>query len=622
MSAGPEGPQIRRVGVYAVRERVTYKYLPLFTDNGYKILLERKGRGARKVRASIISLTNNICHIEFANEEELIDGINRCNDNRLTPFAESLANAVMSYVRNWDEMALMNRIVRLYSLTPKLFNSLTVPTQQSESLRELNGAIEAWEPIKNRLLDDVMGTVKELRMIVGSSMSLGTNKELKDFADYLTECISKLQMFVELISSSNTLPKLDIILEVFRVMFSEEIADLLELIIACGLTLRYVDRSRGIINNRPVWLLIVSEPSSLKTTTMNMISKSPYVLIINDVTPAAFLPADPNQRGLVEDMHNRVTLIPSLSPIAEKKETDAREILSILESIYDGYYPRATAMGRREAIVDTVVIGALTTEIFETKFQEPLIAYGSRFLIYRYAIPSTRWRFISKLLQYPWISSLMSSLRTLISSIFTYLMESVTTDLLNAVVIPPSYERDLDVLAELMARLRVCFHRRIFYDPSSGSRIDEIEITQYDIPIRARMQLLNIARASAVVRSAPRFLGYPMVDLRAMQLCAKLAIAGSSKYLRDILLESVKHAGAANLTPDTLALTLKISKQTVYRYTEVLYRVGILIDTSPILVDPKYLCVIDRYLFGGRVCRGENSTEGLVAPANDDNMPI
>jgi hypothetical protein len=53
------------------------------------------------------------------------------------------------------------------------------------------------------------------------------------------------------------------------------LAEVFELVVSCGLTLRFVDRERGLIGNRPTWLLIVAPPSSFKTTILSLLKDSP-----------------------------------------------------------------------------------------------------------------------------------------------------------------------------------------------------------------------------------------------------------------------------------------------------------------------------------------------------------
>jgi hypothetical protein len=311
------------------------------------------------------------------------------------------------------------------------------------------------------------------------------------------------------------------------------------------------------------------------------------------------LPADPQQEPVITKIHNKVTLFSTLSQLAEKDEKAAREVMSKLESIYDGWYGRDTAKGSRESIVDTVIIGALTPDIYERTFLGPMISYGSRFLIYRYSIPDDIGLTISKMLTYLQMSRFLDLLRDLASILFIEAMEGVTSSILYNTVIPPSLEHDIDMLSKLLAKLRVSFHQVRYQAEDESGRlkwVTEYEITQTDIPIRSRIQLTNLVKANAVIRSVPRFLGYPVVNEHAVRLAAKVAIGSSSKYIADILVYVAKERDIANLNQNIVAKALKISKSTLYRYVNVLYQIGILIDTAPIMLDEEYRGVLEKYL--------------------------
>jgi DNA-binding transcriptional ArsR family regulator len=319
------------------------------------------------------------------------------------------------------------------------------------------------------------------------------------------------------------------------------------------------------------------------------------------VTKASFLPADPAQEPLISKMHNKVTLIPTLSIIAEKKPDEAKEILAILERIYDGEYRRGTAKGARGEIVDTVIIGALTTEVFENTFLRKMLAYGSRYLIYRYTISSSIALAIADMLSAPEFSRLLQSFRSLASFLFTYAMDNVNATKLNSVVLTEEQRRDLEVLAELLAKLRFVFHRRIEYEEEevdgkkSKVQYEVLEITQTDVPIRSYIQLLNVVRANSIIRKVPRFLGYPQVDDHAMTLAAKLALTSSHRIAHDIIVYLMKNHDTV-ATVNDVAKYVNTSRSTVYRYLDILQAVGVVTDTANPRLEEKYYKVLSKYL--------------------------
>lgn len=600
---------MKRIGVHVVKESVSNSRLPLFTDNGYQILVERLRKG-RKYRAIISKNFEPFCDARFSDPQELAESMKKC-DQDISQYAENLADAVFQYINSWSSLALRNDIRRIYGLVQRDTNQImsrqmvnsypfsvflygnTSISRGSYSGEKIIELIHSGlgEKIKELKSIPFFSHLKPFNSIANKSGEKDIVKEL-NLVDYLWSCLNQSEP-EELLTFNN-------LFDMYRALFGDDVGDLLELVVTAGISLRFVDRENGLSSNRPIWLLTVAPPSSLKSTTINMISKAePYVYVGKDLTPASLLPADPQQEPVIAKMHNRVTLFSTLSQLAEKDEKAAREVMSKLESIYDGWYGRDTAKGSRESIVDTVIIGALTPDIYERTFLGPMISYGSRFLIYRYSIPDDIGLTISKMLTCPQMTRLLDLLRDLASILFIEAMGGVVSQILYNTVIPPSLERDIDVLAMLLAKLRVSFHQVKYQAEDESGRpkwVTEYEITQTDIPIRSRIQLTNLVKANAVIRNAPRFLGYPVVDEHAVRLATKVAIGSSSKYMADILIYIAKERDISNLSQSIVAKALKISISTLYRYVNVLYQIGILIDTTPIMIDEEYRGVLEKYL--------------------------
>jgi len=600
---------MKRIGVHVVKESVSNNRLPLFTDNNYQILVERLRKG-RKYRAIISKNFEPFCDVRFSNPQELAESMKKC-DQDLSQYAENLADTVFQYINSWSSLALRNDIRRIYGSVQRdtnqimgrqMANSYPFSVFLYGNTGTSRGSYSGETVIK--LIHSGLGeTIKELKSIsffshlkpfnsiANKSGETDSVKEL-NLVDYLWSCLNQTEPEESLTFNH--------LFDMYRALFGDDVGDLLELVVTAGISLRFVDRENGLSSNRPIWLLTVAPPSSLKSTTVNMISKAgPYVYIGKDLTPASLLPADPQQEPVITKMHNKVTLFSTLSQLAEKDEKAAREVMSKLESIYDGWYGRDTAKGSRESIVDTVIVGALTPDIYERTFLGPMISYGSRFLIYRYSIPDDIGLTISKMLTYLQMSRFLDLLRDLASVLFIEAMGGVTSSILYNTIIPPSLEHDIDVLSKLLAKLRVSFHQVKYQAEDESGRlkwVTEYEITQTDIPIRSRIQLTNLVKANAVIRSVPRLLGYPVVDEHAVRLATKVAIGSSSKYIADILIYVAKERDISNLSQSIVAKTLKISKSTLYRYVNVLYQIGILVDTTPIMLDEEYREVLEKYL--------------------------
>ena len=332
----------------------------------------------------------------------------------------------------------------------------------------------------------------------------------------------------------------------------------------------------------------------MKTTITGLIRSSPRVLVLGDITPASLAPADPDKPALIPQMHNRITLFPTLSSLAERDPREAGRLLSLLESIYDGRFRRDTAQGTREYIVDTVVIGTLTPEVYENRFLSAMISYGSRFLIFRYTPPDELSRKVSQIFEHAASERVLKVLREDTSSKLTEALDTIARKDIDSVIIPPDLKEDLETLGELLAKLRIIFRQVKYYDSGSGRWITEIEVSQYDVPIRSTLQLKIFAKCNALIRNVPKIVGLPVVDERAVRLAARLALGGSYGTMTQLLLEIARSTTA--VSQRALAAILKLSPSTVNRYLKAMHQVGVLLSADPPIIESKYLKVVRKYL--------------------------
>jgi DNA-binding transcriptional ArsR family regulator len=582
---------------------VTKTELPLVLGDKFYILITRESR-KKNIYSGAIVWGDKRCSLEeFRSEDELANAIMQCEDPILTSNASDIAKAIWKHIAVWKALVLERKV-------RKAFNPIIVPSsrlvrlvteKQNSSVSSANESrwSGSWNNYGIEWLACVRSIVKELyeRFSCVSKPS--------GVRSIICSILEKASAFLD--SASPDSLDFNTVFNIVRYILGNNIAELLEIIVTCGLTLRFVDRDSGVVGNRPDWLLVIAPPSSFKTTVMQMLKGSPHVLFIDNVTTASFLPADPDQEPLIVEMHNKVTLFPTLSLIAEKDEREAREILAILERVYDGEYRRRTSKGLRGYEVDTVVIGALTPDVFELRLLPRMISYGSRFLVYRYSIPKTMYDVLSELLASSPMQKFMLLLNDIVQKLFTYAMENVSTGMLAGVAPTQQHVEDLHVLSELLSLLRSVFRVRVEFlrveDEKTGEektvREEVIEISQTDVPVRAFMQLLNFVKANAVVRKTPKFLGYHTVDDHAMRLATILSISSSYKYMYDIVYDVLINQDIASFSSSTLARDIGLSKTTTYRYLKALYSLGVITGTEMVKLDSKYYRVLAKYLLGG-----------------------
>lgn len=563
----------------------------------YKLFVLRLSR-KEKVFRGLIDLGNKHHHLgRFKNKEELADWLRGCHDSVIASSADTLANAIYGLIVRWEELL----VEKEYSSS---FNSEFI---QFGSYREKASAEHCTGtfPIGARLDNYTVEWFNQFFQLVrGLRERFNSCSEGSVFRKEACQKVSRLWELVSNMQPNNI--RFDDILAIVSTIFYEGVAELLEIVATTGLTLRLVDRGRGIVGNRPVWLLVISRPSSMKTIALDLFRESPYMLYITDVTKASFLPADPDKEPLIAKMHNRVTVFSTLSSIASKKVDEAKEILAVLESVYDGEYRRSTAQGTRGLPVDTVVIGAITPEIFELDMLPKMISYGSRFVIHRYDISQEQALTITYLLGDAIGTQLPSTLTKIVSLLFTHAFESTNFEKLMNVVLTPSQESDLDVLADLMSRLRVVVRRRVDWIAETDERtgrekwrkVEVAELSQYDAPIRARLQLLNLVRANAMIRSVPRVVGLPQVDDHAMKLICKLAISSSYKCIHQIIMYLLRNHNKSLPTNIDIAESLGLARSTVNEFIDALYVAGVINDTVTPRLEEKYYKVLAKYLLG------------------------
>jgi biotin operon repressor len=579
---------------------LTKSKMVLSIGNRYRMVILKQSRTRGVYSAAIDLGSKPYCIEDFTNEEELADRLRGCPDPIIASNADPLANAVFSYIKRWKVLLAVKELNASFNSKIAQFFYLgeKVPEFSNQILRTQNLFPQA-EKLDNYVVEWFSQLIQIVRGLREKFRGCSEGSEFRREA-----CQKVLKLWELVTNMQPSSVRFDDVLSIVSTIFYGEVAELLEIVATVGLTLRFVDRDRGIVGNRPVWLLIISRPSAMKTIVLDMFRESPYVFYVTDVTKASFLPADPEQEPLIARMHNKVTIFPTLSSIASKKVDEAKEILAVLESIYDGEYRRSTAKGTRGLPVDTVVVGAITPEIFELDMLPKMISYGSRFVVHRYDISQEQALTITYLLGDAIGTQVPSILTKILSALFTYAFDNTNFEKLMNVVLTPSQESDLDVLSDLMSRLRVIVHRRIDWvvetDERTGRerwrKVEVAELSQYDAPIRSKLQLLNLVRANSVIRAVPRIVGLPQADDHAMRLACKLAISSSYRCVHQIITYLLRYHNVVNVSTSDIAETLGLSRSTVNSFIDALYVAGVVTDVIIPRLEEKYYKVLSKYL--------------------------
>ena len=396
--------------------------------------------------------------------------------------------------------------------------------------------------------------------------------------------------------------KFEELYNIIKSVYLDKVAELVEVIISCAITLKYVDRSRGIFKNRPNWLVLLSDPSTYKTTALELLKYSKSVFIANKFTAAAFLSANPDVTPLIDNIHNKLFIVPTFTEEASDVE-NAKKIFATLESVYDGFYGKATGMsGFMAREVDTVVLAAITPAVWVQVF--PYIQnIGSRWLVYRYELSDEEGIEIQKNINSN--KEVINQLPTIMSKFFDFLIDNITLDDLENVKPTESQDKELQLMAMLMARLRAAFrtYRLETKSEDEGSKtIVDVEVVQREAPGRAYQQLLNFVRANSLLRKSElkRVVGIPIVLDRSMNLAFKLTISSSDPRLASVFTYIAKNSGVIISIRD-IAKATGLGKSTVDRLLQVLQhpKVDLIYEENGYYkVNEPFNSLISKYLSG------------------------
>ena len=484
--------------------------------------------------------------------ESLAEKLAEQGDEFLVANAGDVAEAVITYIKSWRDLLIKKELEKILSIPP------------------LEGGVSCWwneaggmNFPNNYLPGGMEGVVEEI---------IREGREFEHIIGYISK------------------------------RFSPNIAELLEVVMTVSLTLRQVNRAEGLIHNRPVWVVIVADTSTYKTTTLSLLKDSKYVVTAQNFTPASLLPANRDVLPLITMMHNRVFIIPTLSEETADKET-AKKVFAALESVYDGEYVKATGVsGHRREYVDTVIVAAVTPNVWEWVLPY-IVNIGSRWLVYRYELRSDEALTLQERLEV--MEKEWPALRAAASKHLDFMLDNISDKDLKNVIIPQEFSEDLKVLAKLVAKLRAVWRIETYWeeDKATGKRkpIKEVEVVQVEAPGRAYQQLKNFVRANTLLRKSKvnRVVGLPVVDEHAMRLAAKLAICSTINKLRELILYLAKSQISDNeLSYKKVASALGIGVASVDRLMKVLHHPKVdLIDDYWQIKEP-YLKVLKKYVLG------------------------
>jgi len=346
--------------------------------------------------------------------------------------------------------------------------------------------------------------------------------------------------------------------------------ELLDIIIAATI-------SAQVRNKPPLWILIVGNPSSMKTEMVKLVDPLDgiYVYFLDSMTENAFasgyLPQDGSEpHDLLPALDGRCFVVKDYTTMFSLNEETLKKILGDMTSIFDEDFSKFSATRGNVSYKSLFSqIGCVTPSVIN-KHHRYMSQIGARFLSYR--IPELDSESEEKGFEIAWSDKdrkqMIEEGRVITSSFCKQLIDKLPEARLE----PEKKEirEKIRNLANFVRRARgiVISRPASFTDKNTGKEVRHYEIVdkQIEEPWRAFQQLLSLSRFLAITR------GKQEVGSEEIETIRNVAIA-SMPVDRARALAAFK--GKEMLETSELAEIAGISPKTAYRMLKELMALGI-----------------------------------------------
>lgn len=133
----------------------------------------------------------------------------------------------------------------------------------------------------------------------------------------------------------------------------------------------------------PVWLIIISQSSGLKSEIIRSFGDepTPFIIPVSKITANAIMSGSKGGDCLAYDAHNKILMIKDLTTVLESRPEIVAAVASQLREMYDGYISVASGLsgGSKHTKVNTTIIAGVTpdaidsTRIFKSEMGERVI---------------------------------------------------------------------------------------------------------------------------------------------------------------------------------------------------------------------------------------------------------
>lgn len=362
---------------------------------------------------------------------------------------------------------------------------------------------------------------------------------------------------------SQTPTTLDKLLTLFK-QFASTPSYIVKLVFAVFVSTFYGKRE-------PLWLLIIGNPSTNKTTIVDLIKRHDEVFRVDALTANPFSSGQRESdkpQDLLPKLNRKCFVVKEYGTILGRSDEVVKQLISDMVAIFDGEYTKhSPTRGTVKHEVYFSHIGCVTPAVFQSRHNY-MNRVGARFLCLR--MPELEASDIAAGLARSWDDEENERLKEEATELGTLLCEELKdkADQLQDITFPEEVKEAVNTVAQFVCNARGTILAESTVDSAESSKENGEKIgTQIEGPFRLVKQLKKLLQCYALVE------GEKMVMLQHLHIVS--IIAFSSIPLRRATVLSVFHTNGSVTVPKA-AHTLQVHERFVRRQFDELVTLGIL----------------------------------------------
>ncbi len=323
----------------------------------------------------------------------------------------------------------------------------------------------------------------------------------------------------------------------------------------------------------PVWLMIVGNPSSNKTTLVDLLKNCPDVFRLDTMTANPFSSGQKETKkdkakDLLPLLDGKCFIIKEYGTLFGRSDEMVKQLISDLVAIYDGEYSKHSPTRgtiRYESLFSH--IGCVTPMALNSR-QKYMNSVGARFLFLR--VPTLSEEERTKNLEQIWDEGekkTKAEIADLLASLCFQLKENIKD---RKVLFSKESQEKLNKFANLIARARgIVLTEASSFETDEGKKKTHYEVVDIQIeePFRALKQIRKLARCLALIS------GKDEVTDEEIEIVRKIVLSSMTVRRADIL--RVFENGKV-FTAKQASKALKKNYRTVKRNFDEMVALGIL----------------------------------------------